>query len=92
MSIDRFRHKGLSELFTNGKSRHINKKQHNKIIELLDILDAAVSLNDLRGVGDFHALKGDRKGTYSLHVTGNYVITFKFVEGEATHVDYEDYH
>lgn len=92
MSIEGFKHKGLSELFHNGTSRRITKNHHRKIIEILDILDATCSLKDLRGLSDFHALKGDRKGTYSMHINGNYVVTFKFLDGEVTDVNYEDYH
>ena len=40
----------------------------------------------------FHELKGDRKGTYSITVTGNYRITFQFDGEDATNVDLEDYH
>ena len=40
----------------------------------------------------FHPLKGDRKGTYSVSVSGNWRITFKFFEGDATDVNLEDYH
>ncbi|MDQ3687321.1 MAG: type II toxin-antitoxin system RelE/ParE family toxin, partial [Acidobacteriota bacterium] len=39
-----------------------------------------------------HELKGDRKGTWSLTVSGNWRITFTFSEGDAYDVDLEDYH
>ena len=40
----------------------------------------------------FQPLKGDRKGTYSVSVPGNWRITFGFVDGDATDVNWEDYH
>jgi len=40
----------------------------------------------------FHPLKGSRKGEYSIPVSGNWRITFKFVEGDAIDVNLEDYH
>lgn len=40
----------------------------------------------------FHPLKGNRKGTYSVSVSGNWRITFGFVEGDAIDVNLEDYH
>jgi len=43
-------------------------------------------------VSDFHALKGDRAGEYSLHVNGNYCLVFKFDSGDAYDVGFEDYH
>ncbi len=39
-----------------------------------------------------HQLKGPRKGTQAVWVSGNWRITFRFVEGDAEVVDYEDYH
>ncbi len=40
----------------------------------------------------FHPLKGDRKGTYAVSVSGNWRITFGFANGDATGVNLEDYH
>ena len=37
-------------------------------------------------------LAGDRKGTWAVSVSGNWRVTFKFVENDADAVDYEDYH
>jgi proteic killer suppression protein len=41
---------------------------------------------------DLHPLKGDRKGTWAVSVSGNWRVTFKFVGKDAEAVDYEDYH
>jgi proteic killer suppression protein len=41
---------------------------------------------------DLHELKGDRKGTWSIKVSGNWRITFKFEDGDAYDVNLEDYH
>ena len=38
------------------------------------------------------ALKGDRKGTYAVSVSGNWRVTFQFVAGDAVFVNLEDYH
>ena len=38
----------------------------------------------------FHQLEGKRKGAYSVKVTGNWRITFKFRGENAIDVDYED--
>lgn len=92
MAIESFRHKGLQELFINGKSKRINQNHRNKLIELMDILDAATATKDLEGVNDFHPLRGNRKGEYSMHVSGNWCLTFEFEDGEARNLDYEDYH
>jgi len=39
-----------------------------------------------------HPLKGKRKGTWAIDVSGNWRITFGFADGEFIDVDYEDYH
>ena len=40
----------------------------------------------------FHQLKGKYRGFYSVTVTGNDRIIFRFVDGNAVDVDYLDYH
>ena len=39
-----------------------------------------------------HSLKGPRKGTWAVSVSGNWRVTFKFKGAHAEFVDYEDYH
>ena len=39
-----------------------------------------------------HSLAGDRQGDWSVKVTGNWRITFRFQAGYAEDVDLEDYH
>ena len=39
-----------------------------------------------------HSLKGDKGETWSVRVSGNWRITFRFVDGDAEIVNYEDYH
>ena len=39
-----------------------------------------------------HPLKGDRRGQWSVRVSGNWRIGFRFVDGEAVDVDLVDYH
>lgn len=41
---------------------------------------------------DFHELKGNRKGVFSVAVRQNWKITFRSVDGEALDVNLEDYH
>jgi proteic killer suppression protein len=90
--ILKFRNKGLAELFVSDSTARINKIYHEKLVDLLDIMDAATGPKDLAGVAQFHQLKGDRKGTWSMHVSGNWVVTFRFDGQNITDVDFEDYH
>ena len=39
-----------------------------------------------------HALKGNRKGTWSVPVSGNWRVTFSFEGKDAKDLDYEDCH
>ena len=40
----------------------------------------------------FHELMGNRKGNFSISVTGNYRITFRIEGEDALDVDLKDYH
>lgn len=46
---------------------------------------------DLPGF-NLHELKGNRKGTYAVKVSGNWRVTFQMSDGDVINVDYEDYH
>ncbi len=92
MAIRTIRSKGLRELFIDGRTSRIDSRLHNKILDLLDILDAATKPRDMVGVSGFHELKGERKGTHSLYVSRNWRITFRLDNGDAFAVDWEDYH
>ncbi len=41
---------------------------------------------------NFHELKGDLKGHFAVTVNKNWRLTFKFENGDAFVVDYQDYH
>jgi proteic killer suppression protein len=60
---------------------------------ILGALNAATAPGDMNlpGLG-LHELQGQRKGTWSVKVSGNWRVTFAFVDKDAESVDYEDYH
>jgi proteic killer suppression protein len=59
----------------------------------LEFLDAATSLRDLNLPGlRLEALKGDRKGQYSIRINEQYRICFEGREGDAWNVEIVDYH
>jgi proteic killer suppression protein len=39
-----------------------------------------------------HQLTGDRAGTWSISVSGNWRVTFRIEDGEIFNLDLEDYH
>ena len=86
-------HKGLRDFFETGSKKGIPPELASRIRIRLDALDAATVISDLDLPGfNLHELKGDRKGTWSVWVSGNWRITFKFANGNATDVNLEDYH
>lgn len=91
--IRSFKHKGLKKLFEDDDRKGVNPQHAEKLLDLLDRLDAAVSAEDMIFPGSgFHRLIGDRKGEYSVSVSGNWRLTFEFENGDAYNVNYEDYH
>ncbi len=59
----------------------------------LSALDTALEITDLDIPGyDLHELKGKRKDTWAISVSGNWRLTFQFIDGNAYLLDYEDYH
>ncbi len=92
MAIRNFKHKGLNELFNRGRTAKINKRYHRNALFVLDRLNAIADLKDCAGVKDFHSLSGSRSGAYSMHVSGNYVVTFKWDGKDTYDLDFEDYH
>lgn len=91
--IRSFRHKGLERFFASGDHRKIDAKHRDRILRILDRLDASAKAEDLNLPGfGFHALKGGRKGIHSVSVSGNWRITFRPGAGDATDMNLEDYH
>ncbi|OGQ81707.1 MAG: peptidase [Deltaproteobacteria bacterium RIFCSPLOWO2_12_FULL_60_19] len=91
--IKSFRHKGLQKFFFDGTKQGIQPKHAEKLADILDLLDAAGETRDMNFPGsDLHPLKGDLRGFWSVKVSGNWRIIFRFENGDASDVDYVDYH
>jgi proteic killer suppression protein len=94
MSIRRFRHRGLKRLFEDDDPRGVPASQARKLADVLAALDTAEEPGD---VGLFpgwrlHRLKGNLKGLWSITITGNWRVVFRFDKGDAWDVDLTDYH
>lgn len=88
-----FRHKGLQRFFETGSKAGIQAQHVDRLRLILAQLSASTRPEDMALPGlVLHPLKGDRKGTWSVRVSGNWRITFVFVGADAELVDYEDYH
>jgi toxin HigB-1 len=91
--IKSFRHKGLESYWKTGSTKGIPAQHARRIKRILDLLDSAATIDELRVPGfNLHQLKGDRAGTWAITVSGNWRITFEFIDGDAYNVDLEDYH
>ncbi len=91
--IGKIKHKGLKALYTSNSSKGVNPKHAYKLQEILTVLDAATKIKDCAAPGfDLHPLKGNREGEWAITVRANWRVTFIFVDGEATDLNYEDYH
>jgi proteic killer suppression protein len=91
--IRSFGHRGLKRLFEKGDASKVRTDQAERlVIALADIYDA-MSPGDLRLPGyRLHALKGDMKGFWSIWISANWRIIFRFEDGDALDVDLIDYH
>jgi len=91
--IKSFDHKSLERFFYDGDKRGIQPAHSQKIADILDRLDASVSIRDINYPGsNLHKLQGKLERLWSVKVSGNWRITFKFMEGNAYVVEYRDYH
>ncbi|MEZ5562455.1 MAG: type II toxin-antitoxin system RelE/ParE family toxin [Gammaproteobacteria bacterium] len=91
--IKSFKHQGLAEFFNSGSTRGIKAAHARKLRMQLAAMDTATVIEDMNIPGyRLHPLKGDRKGLWSITVSGNWRVTFGFTDGNAYIVNYEDYH
>ena len=91
--IRRLRHRGLKRLYERDDAGGLNAGHLDKILRILARLDQASKPEhmDLPGFR-LHPLKGERSGFWSVTVQANWRIIFRFEDGDATDVDYLDYH
>ena len=96
MRLASFRHKGLLQLHADDNAKGVQPAMTDKLRKLLFALETAL---DLDQVGRFpgwklHPLKGDLKGFWSLTVTGNWRVIFRYDEESniASDIDLIDYH
>ena len=91
--IDSIRHRGLRRLYERGDRSGIGSALIPRVEEILSMLDAAESIEDLDFPGyRLHPLVGTLKGYWSVRVSGNWRIIFRFDETSVSDVDLVDYH
>ena len=91
--IKSFQHKGLKKLFETGKTSGVNPQHAERLRKILALLETSETINDMDlPVLNLHNLKGKRKNTLAVKVSGNWRVTFKFKDRDILEVNYEDYH
>lgn len=82
--IQTFRDKALERLLKEGNAKGVPKDLEKRIRRRLEVIDSATAIDDLKIPGyDLHQLKGDRRETWSIKVSGNWRITFTFINNDA---------
>ena len=88
-----FRHRGLQRLFEDDDRSRLPPEQVEKIAVILARLDAAEQIREMNAPGlRLHRLAGKLKGFWSVTVTANWRIIFRFEDGKAFDLDLVDYH
>ena len=91
--IKSFRHKGLQRFFETGAKAGIQAMHAARLRLQLAALDQAKRPSDM-GAANWvlHPLRGALEGHWSVRVSGNWRLTFRFEGSDAILVDYRDYH
>ena len=92
--IKSFADPGTEQFYVSGKSRAIPAALHSVAKRKLFQLEYARELSDLASpTGNrLEALKGGRKGQYSIRINDQYRLCFEFRNGDAYRVEIVDYH
>ena len=94
MNIRSVRHRGLKRFIEDDDPRGIRRDLIDRTRKILAVLIVAPDMNGVKGPPGWriHQLSGDRAGTWSISVSGNWRITFEVEDDEICRLDLEDYH
>lgn len=89
----RFRSRALRRFWVRGDVSKLRPDWIGRVRRILSALHVAVSPDelDLPGYG-WHRLTGDRAGTYSVTVSRNWRLTYRWDDEGPFDIDLEDYH
>jgi proteic killer suppression protein len=91
--ILRFRHKGLERLFSEDDTSGVSAQHVKRLRVMLAALASAAAPSDMALPGArLHSLHGDRRGQWSVSISGNWRLVFEFEGSNVTNVDLVDYH
>lgn len=96
MLLASFRHKGLRQLYEDGNAKGVPPAIAAKLAKLLLALETAEKIEQFSKFPGWklHPLKGEWKGLWSLTVTGNWRLIFRYdnESNTASELDLVDYH
>ena len=84
----------LLEFYSTGKSKRFPADLAGRVKRKPEYIDLAVTIDDLKvpPSNRLHALKGNRKGFFSIAINDQWRICFRFIAGDAYDVQIVDYH
>jgi proteic killer suppression protein len=96
MKVLSIRHKGVKRLYLQDDGKDLPAEYVEKIAAMLSFICAMEDEAELKSIPSWkaHQLKGNRKGTWSLAVSGNWRLTLHIdnKRKEVSDIDFEDYH
>ena len=91
--IRSFRNRGLKRFYERDNASQIHAAYRKKVARILADLDSARTPQDMDFPGlRLHPLTGDLKGFWSVTVSANWRIIFRFDDASVVDVDLVDYH
>ena len=85
-------HKGLAEFYRTDETKGLPQKLVKRITVILPALDVAQGPQDLTLLGlRMHPLKGNLRGYWSVSVSGNWRLVFRFDGQDVYDLDLVDY-
>ena len=92
--IQSFADSETERFYTTGRSRRFPPEIRVRAAMRLTQIDAATQVEDLKQPPSnrLEALKGDRKGQWSIRINDQWRVCFRFAKGDAYDVAIIDYH
>ncbi|SDA85287.1 proteic killer suppression protein [Pseudomonas sp. NFPP33] len=91
--IKTIKHKGLKALHQTGNTKGVRADHVARLRRILATLDVATVPGDMDRPGNrLHPLKGELAGFWSVSVSGNWRVIYRFDGSDVELVDYLDYH
>ena len=87
-------HRGLRRLIEEDDDPAIRRDLTGRVRKVITALVLAEDIGSVLGPPGWriHELKGERAGTWSISVSGNWRLTVRLRDGDIVDLDLEDYH